>query len=252
MTHPFTLPTRDAKPRRGGRTHVIDRGLGRHAVEDAIEVAADIIDLVKLGWGTSLVAAGVEDRVRTYQQAGIEVCLGGTLVEYAWLTDQLDAYRAWVDRLGIDCVEVSDGTIEMPEDAKLGMIADFARDFTVWSEVGSKDADTIVSPSKWVAAARRELDAGATGVILEGRETGTAGLYRQSGELRMGLVDDLLASGVGTHELVFEAPGKTGQVWLLGKVGPDVSLANIRPDDAVAVETLRLGLRSDTLADRHS
>ncbi len=249
MNHAFTLPERAAKPRRSGRTHLLDKGLGPRAVDDLLEVAGDVIDLVKLGWGTSLVAADVRDRVRRYRAADVEVCLGGTLVEFAWLRGELDAYRRWVDDLGITCVEVSDGTLEIPDDDKVAMIRDFATDFTVYSEVGSKDADTIVSPSRWVAAVHRELEAGATGVILEGRESGTAGLYRQSGELRMGLVDDLVHSGVSTDQLVFEAPGKTGQVWLLRHVGMDVNLANIRPDDAIAVETLRLGLRSDTLLD---
>lgn len=249
MSHTFTLLERGGKPRDSGRTHLLDKGLGRRAVEDLVEVAGGVVDLVKLGWGTSLVAADVRERVRQYREADIEVCLGGTLVEYAWLRGELDVYRRWVEHLGITCVEVSDGSLDIPEDDKLAMIRDFATDFTVYSEVGSKDADTIVSPSRWVEAVHRELEAGATRVILEGRESGTAGLYRQSGELRMGLVDDLVHSGVATDRLVFEAPGKTGQVWLLRHVGLDVNLANIRPDDAVAVETLRLGLRSDTLLD---
>lgn len=249
MSHDFTLPPRAAKPRTAGRTHLLDKGLGPRAVEDLLEVAGDVIDLVKLGWGTSLVVAGVERRVQLYQDAGVDVCLGGTLMEVAWKRGEIDAYRRWVEHLGISCVEVSDGSLDIPETEKLELIRDFARDYIVYSEVGSKDAETIVSPSRWVQAVHRELEAGAAGVILEGRESGTAGLYRASGELRMGLVDDLVHSGVSTDQLVFEAPGKTGQVWLLRNVGLDVNLANIRPDDAIAVETLRLGLRSDTLLD---
>lgn len=249
MTATLPLPPRPDKPRTAGRTHLLDKGLGRRAVEDLIEVAGDLVDLVKLGWGTSVVARSVADRVRLYQEADIQVCLGGTLLEYAWFHDSMDAYRALVEELDISCVEVSDGTVDMPTDDKLGLIVDFARTHTVYSEVGSKDAAEIVSPSRWVVAVKQELEAGADGVILEGRESGTAGLYRASGELRMGLVDDLVESGVPPERLIFEAPVKEGQVWLLRHIGRDVNLANIRPEDAVAVETLRLGLRADTLAD---
>lgn len=246
------LPSRAQKPRTSGRTHLLDKGLGPRSVADVIEVAGPVIDLVKLGWGTSVVSGMVAEKVAAYQAADIDVCLGGTLLELACLQGRVSAYRQQVEDLGIACVEVSDGTYEMPEDVKLQLIEDFAADdYVVYSEVGSKDAATIVSPYRWVAAVKRELEAGATAVILEGRESGTAGLYRESGEIRMGLVDELIESGVAASRLVFEAPGKTSQSWLMQHVGYDVNLGNIRPDDALAVETLRLGLRADTLMDRH-
>lgn len=247
----FDVPERPRKPRSSGRTHILDKGLGSRAVADLLEVAAETVDLVKLGWGTSAVSGSVVHTVAAYHDADLEVCLGGTLLEFAHLTGQVPAYERWIQQLGLTCVEVSDGAYEMQEADKLKLIESFAADYVVYSEVGSKDAEVVVSPYKWVAAVKRELEAGATAVILEGRETGTAGLYRTTGEIRMGLVDELLESGVPPARMIFEAPEKKSQAWLMEHVGYDVNLANIRPEDALAVETLRLGLRADTLLGRH-
>lgn len=251
MTLQLDLPERPAKPRHNGRTQILDKGSGLAQTRDLLEVSGPLLDLAKLGWGTSMVSRQVPEKVATYAEFGVEVCLGGTLLELAYLQGKIDALRGWLLDLGIGIVEVSDGAVIMPPEEKLGLISRLAEDFTVHSEVGSKDAAAIVTPARWVAEIRRELSAGSSYVILEGRESGTAGLYRQSGEIRMGLVDEILEADIPQDSLIFEAPNKANQVWLIKHLGPSVNLANIAPDDVVSVETLRLGLRADTLLDFH-
>lgn len=245
------LPDRPAKPRATGRTAIIDRGMGLAAVDDLIATASDMVDLVKIGWGTAVVDRLLEERIERYRAVDVDVCFGGTLFELCAVTDRLDHYRSWLLELELQHVEISDGTVTLRQDEKLRAIERFADDFTVYSEVGSKDADAIVSPRRWVEAIRRDFEAGASYVILEGRETASAGMYRPSGEIRTGLIDEILDEGIDPARLVFEAPVKAAQVFLLRLLGPNVNLANIAADDVVALETLRLGLRSDTLLDVH-
>ncbi len=244
-------PDRAGKPRKAGRTNILDKGLGLGAVADLLSVSADFVDLMKLGWGTALVLDDLDERLDLYRSHYIDVCPGGTLFEYAYATGQVDGYIGWLKDHSFSHVEVSDGTIAMEPADKLGAIERLAADFHVLSEVGSKDADAIVSPARWVKAIVAELNAGATDVILEGRESGTAGLYRKSGEMRTGLVDEVLDSGLDPDHLIFEAPQKTHQVYLLKLLGANVNFGNIAPEDAVPLETLRRGLRSDTLAEMH-
>lgn len=245
------LPPRSSKPRTSGRTHGLDKGIGPGTLRDLLTVAGDYLDLVKMGWGTSLVTPVLHDKIAVYRDADIDVCFGGTLFELVVLQGRLDEYVAWMHQLGLTTVEVSDGTLTMAEADKLAMIERLAADFTVFSEVGSKDAEAIVTPAKWLEAIEAELAAGASHVILEGRESGTAGMYRKTGEIRMGLVDEIIDAGVPVERLVFEAPQKSQQVWLIDHLGTDVNLANIALDDVVPVETLRLGLRGDTLLTLH-
>jgi phosphosulfolactate synthase len=239
------------KPRDVRRTQVLDKGLGRRQIDDMIEVAGHLIDLVKLGWGTALVTGGLDQKVGIYRDAGIDLCLGGTLLELYYRRGELEQYEEFVRQLGLTHVEVSDGTIELPIDEKIELIARFASDFTVYSEVGQKDPDVVVTPAKWVRAIQAELDAGASKVILEGRESGTAGMYRTSGEIRMGLIDEILDAGIPPEKLIFEAPNKASQTWFIRHIGVDVNLANVPPEDVIPLETLRLGLRADTLLDIH-
>jgi phosphosulfolactate synthase len=245
------LPKRAAKPRTTGRTHVLDKGHGTSQIEDALSVVADYVDLVKLGWGTSLVTPNLADKIALYRRHGAQVCFGGTLFELYWLQGRLDDYVAYMKDLGVIAVEVSDGTIEMEMSEKLAVIERLTRDFEVHSEVGSKDSATVVSPVKWVRAIKAELEAGASFVILEGRESGTAGLYRPSGEIRMGLIDEILEAGIDPDRLIFEAPNKAQQVWLIKQLGANANLANIPLSEVIALETLRLGLRADTLLHFH-
>jgi phosphosulfolactate synthase len=240
------LPSRSGKPRQQGLTHVIDHGLSCAQVDGLIEVAGDAVDIVKLGWGTSLVTGNLAPKLACYREHGIPVVLGGTLTELAIAQGRVDAMIDWLRELGLDHVEISDGTIELPHERKVALIERLvAEGFTVLSEVGSKDDARIMAPYVWVDQIRRELDAGAWKVIAEARESGTAGIYRADGEVRMVLIDEL-AHAISPERLLFEAPQKAQQVWFLRRFGTEVSLGNIAPDDVLALETLRLGLRSDT------
>jgi len=251
MTTTLDLPARAAKPRITGRTHVLDKGQGLAQTQDLLDVAGGYVDLAKFGWGTSLVTPNLGDKIAAYRERGIDVCFGGTLFELYHLQGKFDDYIARMRDLDVRVVEVSDGTIELEFEAKVAIIERLSREFEVHSEVGSKDAETIVSPIRWVRAIKAELEAGARFVILEGRESGTAGLYRTSGEIRMGLVDEILEAGVSPDRLIFEAPNRAQQVWLIKQIGANVNLGNIALAEVIPLETLRLGLRSDTLLHFH-
>jgi phosphosulfolactate synthase len=239
------LPDRSAKPREQGITHVLDRGLSVGDVEGLIEVAGDYIDLVKLGWGTALVTGNLQRKLERYRASAIPVVLGGTLTELAIAQGRMEALIDWIRELGIEHIEISDGTITMPHEEKLELIERFASEFTVLSEVGSKDDTRIMAPYRWVELIQKELDAGAWKVIAEARESGNVGIFRHDGEVRMGLIDEI-AHAVAPNRILFEAPRKEQQVWFVRRFGPNVNLGNIVPEDLVSLETIRLGLRSDT------
>jgi phosphosulfolactate synthase len=232
--------------RDGGLTHVLDKGLGPRAWEDILETSGDYIDIVKLGWGTAWVTGNLRRKLEVLR--GKPVVIGGTFFEVVYARDRLDDYKRWLGGLGIHHVEISDGTVEIPRDRKLELIADFARDFTVLSEVGSKDSEVVFAPYEWVEWIKDELAAGAWKVITESRESGTAGIFRPSGEMRTGLVDEI-AHSIDFHDIVWEAPTKNSQAWFVKHFGPEVNLGNIPPDEVIPLETLRLGLRGDTLKE---
>jgi phosphosulfolactate synthase len=240
------IPERSAKPRERGLTHVIDRGLSMAEVDGLLEVAGDSVDIVKLGWGTALVTSNLRPKLERYSAHGIPVVLGGTLTELAIRQDRVEGLVAWLRELGLRHVEVSDGTIALDPLLKRELIERLAREFTVLAEVGSKDADFIMAPYVWVEQIERDLDAGAWKVIAEARESGTAGIYRADGEVRTGLIDEI-AHAVDVERLIFEAPLREQQVWLLKRFGSECNLGNIAPDDVLSLETLRLGLRSETV-----
>src|ERR671934_2383409 len=229
-----------------GLTHVLDKGLGPRAWADVLEVAGDHISIVKLGWGTAAVTGNLQRKLEVLREK--PVVIGGTFFEVVYTKDRLDDYKAWLNALGLQHVEISDGTVEIPRERKVELIADFARDFTVLSEVGSKDADTNYAPYLWVEWIKEELDAGAWKVITEGRESGNAGIYRPSGEMRTGLVDEIVHE-IPVGELIFEAPEKSAQAWFVKQFGANVNLGNIPPNEVIPLETLRLGLRGDTLKE---
>ena len=245
MTELLDLPHRTAKPRSAGLTHVLDRGLSVTEVDSLVEVAGDHIDIVKLGWGTALVTGNLEAKVARYQEHGLPVVLGGTLTELAIHQDRLDGLLQWSHQLGLEHLEISDGTITLGHDEKLELIERLSREFTVLSEVGSKDDTKIMAPYRWVELIQAELEAGAWKVIAEARESGTSGIYRHDGEVRMGLIDEIVHA-VDPQNLIFEAPRKDQQVWFIRRFGANVNLGNVVPDDVVSLETMRLGLRSDT------
>jgi phosphosulfolactate synthase len=235
-------------PRQAGLTHVIDKGLGPRAVEDLLETAGDFIDIVKLGWGTGYVTRNLELKLELYRKAGKPVVCGGTFLEAVWAKGKVDEYRAWLSGHGLTHVEISDGVVEIPRGQKLELIEELARDFTVLSEVGSKDAEVVYAPYQWVDWIKEELAAGAWKVITEARESGTAGIFRPTGEMRTGLVDEIVHE-IDFHDLIFEAPTKAAQAWFIKQFGPEVNLGNIPPEEVIPLETLRLGLRADTLKE---
>ena len=232
--------------RDGGLTHVLDKGLGPRGWEDVLEMSGDYIDIIKLGWGTSYVTKNLEKKLDVLKEK--PVVIGGTFFEVVYVKNQFDDYKRWLTSLGLTHVEISDGTIEIPRERKLELIADFARDFTVLSEVGSKDSEVVFAPYEWVEWIKEEKDAGAWKVITEAREGGTSGIFRSDGQMRTGLIAEIEHS-VDFHDLVWEAPTKSSQAWFIKHFGPSVNLGNIPPEEVIALETLRLGLRGDTLKE---
>ncbi|HEX5174593.1 MAG TPA: phosphosulfolactate synthase [Gaiellaceae bacterium] len=234
------------EPRAAGLTHVIDKGLGPRAWQDVLETGGDYISIVKLGWGTAAVTRNLRAKLDVLREK--PVVIGGTFFEVVYVKGQLDEYKAWLGELGLTHVEISDGTVEIPRERKLELIADFARDFTVLSEVGSKDPSVEYTADEWTEWLRDELEAGAWKVITEAREGGTAGIFDSAGGMRTELIGEI-AEAVGLEQVVFEAPTKAAQAWFIKKFGPAVNLGNIPPDEVIPLETLRLGLRGDTLKE---
>jgi phosphosulfolactate synthase len=241
------LPQRAQKPREQGITHVLDRGLSVSDVDGLIEVAGDYIDFVKLGWGTAVATGNLDAKLARYREHDIPVMLGGTLTELAIAQDRLDRLVTWLHELGIAHIEVSDGTITLEHDRKLELIQRLSSEFTVLSEVGSKDDTRIMAPFRWVEQIESELEAGAWKVIAEARESGSVGIFRHDGEVRMGLIDEIVHA-VPPDKILFEAPRKDQQVWFIRRLGADVNLGNILPEEVLSLETMRVGLRSDTAA----
>jgi phosphosulfolactate synthase len=235
----------DVRPH-NGLTHVIDKGLGPRAWEDVLDTCGDYISIVKLGWGTAYVTPNLRRKLDVLRDK--PVVIGGTFLEAVIAQDKVDEYKRWVTELGLTHVEISDGVIDLPRERKLELIAELARDFTVLSEVGSKDAEIVFAPYQWVEWIKEELEAGAWKVITEGREGGTAGIYRPTGEMRTGLIDEIVHE-VDVDSLIFEAPSRPSQAWFVKQFGPSVNLGNIAPDEVIPLETLRLGLRGDTLKE---
>jgi len=231
-----------------GLTHVIDKGLGPRGWADVLEMSGAYISIVKLGWGTSYVTNNLDKKIALYRYFETPIVCGGTLFEVVYARGRFDEFKQWLVEHRFSHVEISDGTIDIPRDRKLELIADFARDFNVLSEVGSKDSSVEYTAGEWTKWLQEELDAGAWKVITEGREGGTAGIFRPGGELRTGLVDEI-AHDIDIADVIFEAPTKGSQAWFVRHFGPEVNLGNIPPEEVIPLETLRLGLRSDTMAD---
>jgi len=216
-------------------------------VDSLLEVCSAIVDLAKLGWGTAVVSPNLKAKLERYEAAGVPVVLGGTLTEIAIRQGKVEGLIAWLRELGLRHVEVSDGTIAIEPEVKSHLIRTLAAGgFTVLSEVGSKDTEFIMAPYVWVEQIERDLAAGAWKVIAEARESGTAGIYRATGEPRTGLIEEI-AHAVDPDRIIFEAPRREQQVWLLRHFGTECNLGNIAPADVLSLETLRLGLRSDTV-----
>jgi phosphosulfolactate synthase len=245
------LPERSRKPRRHGLSCVIDGGLPLPDVRAILDSAASFIDVWKLGWGSAYLDAGLDAKLRLLRRHDVTASPGGTLLELAALQGRVQECLEWAAACGFRQVEVSDGLGLLGQDAKAALIRQAAASFTVVAEVGMKDPTSVLTPATWVELARADLDAGATAVLTEGRESGTVGLYAPDGSIRRDVVDALL-DHVGAENLVFEAPHRHQQAWLIRHIGPEVNLANVAPPEAVGLEALRLGLRADTTLALHA
>ena len=239
------IPERTAKPRQKGLTMVMDKGLSLRQVEDFIEMGGAHTDIVKLGWATSYVTPNLKEKLAIYKSAGIPVYFGGTLFEAFIIRGQFQDYLNLIKEYNLSVVEVSDGSITISNSEKCGYIEQLAKICTVYSEVGSKDAAHIIPPYKWIELMREELAAGSSYVIAEAREAGNVGIYRGSGEVREGLVQEILTQIPG-EKIIWEAPQKAQQVYFMELLGCNVNLGNIAPNEVLALEATRIGLRGDT------
>ena len=242
------LAGRTAKPRRSGVTHVIDTGMPASGIEALLASLGAMVDVWKFGFGTAYVDRTVASKIEVLRLHSVKACPGGTLLEAAWLQGQTEAFFDWAGGLGFDCVEVSRGATGLPAEAKRELIIGARTSgFEVFAEVGSKDPGHAAPPEEWGDEARRDIDSGASWLVAEGRESGTAGLYDRGGAIRAELVDALETLG-DEASVIYEAPSRDQQAWLINRLGANVNLANIAPDAVLAVEALRLGLRVDTMS----
>jgi phosphosulfolactate synthase len=250
VSHPhfhLNLPQRSAKPRNTGLSCVIDNGYPFPIFEAFLEAYGSYVDFVKFGWGTSYIDPQIEQKIAFLRSKGIEAWLGGSLFEIAYAQGKLEPYIDWCHELGLLYFEISDGTITLDPSIKHRLIEKLSGQFRVLSEVGSKDAEQVMSPRQWIKHIQEESAAGAWKIITEGRESGTAGMFRSTGEVRFGLIQEIEESGLDLSTLIFEAPQKSQQVWFIKYFGHEVNLGNIALTDSLNLETLRQGLRSDTL-----
>lgn len=241
---PF-LPDRTVKPRKAGLTMVMDKGISLRQAEDMMETGADYIDYVKLGFGTSVISKNVKEKIKLYQKNNIKVYLGGTLFEAFVIRNKFDDYLKFISSLGIDSAEVSDGSINIDHDKKCEFISTLAKNFTVLSEVGSKEEGVIIHPARWIKMMQAELDAGASQVIAEARESGNVGIFHKNGSAHTLLINRIV-NKIKLENIIWETPQKPQQVYFLKLFGSNVNVGNIGVDDVIPLETLRLGLRGDT------
>jgi phosphosulfolactate synthase len=242
LTH---IPKRGEKPRKTGSTMMMDKGLSLRETEDFIASSGEFTDIVKFGFGTAYVTSQLDEKIKLYKEAGIRPYFGGTLFEVFMARKRFNDYRRLLDKYDLDLCEVSDGSIIIPHDKKLEYISTLAKDRTVMSEVGSKDAGIIISPAKWIKMMSTELEAGSWKVIAEGRESGNVGVFRPNGTAHTYLINKIIAK-IDPNDILWEAPKKTQQVWFIRLFGANVNLGNIAHNEVIPLECLRLGLRGDT------
>ncbi|HZD01631.1 MAG TPA: phosphosulfolactate synthase [Actinomycetes bacterium] len=245
------LPERQGKPRVEGLTHVLDKGISVPALDGLLAQAGELIDVLKVGWGIAYIDRTLKQRVALCDSTGILVSLGGTLLEVAAGKGRVEELRRWALEQGIGAVEVSNGLGALTAARKAELVSRLAGEFTVLAETGAKDGRVPVVPVHWVEEMQRDLDAGARWVIAEGRESGTVGLYQMDGTVREELVEAIVHH-VPLDRVIFEAPKKAQQAWFIRHLGPGVNLGNVAPEEVLPLETLRLGLRSDTARIRMS
>lgn len=239
------IPSRTKKPRNDGVTMVMDKGISIRQAEDMLSTSSDYIDFVKLGFGTSIISKNVKEKVKLYQKANIKVYVGGTLFEAFIVRDKFDDYLKYITDLDLDSAEVSDGSIVLNHDKKCEYISTLAKNFTVLSEVGSKEEGVIIRPARWINMMQAELNAGAFKVIAEARESGTVGIFHKNGNAHTMLINRI-ANNVKIENIIWETPQKNQQVYFIKLFGSNVNVGNISVDDVIPLETLRIGLRGDT------
>jgi phosphosulfolactate synthase len=239
------IPQRTERPRANGVTMVMDKGLSIRQAEDLLAAGSDHIDFIKLGFGTSVVTKNLKEKIKLYKDAGMKVYLGGTLLEAFIIRNKFEGYLKSISDLGLNCAEVSDGSITLDHDKKCDYIHRLAKDFTVLSEVGSKEEGVIIHPARWISMMQSELEAGAFKVIAEARESGTVGIFHKNGSAHTILINRIV-NKVKIENIIWETPQKSQQVYFIKLFGANVNLGNIGPDDVISLETLRLGLRGDT------
>src|SRR6267142_2608902 len=239
------IPERDKKPRKKGITMVMDKGLSVEEAKNFLSVSHPHVDIVKLGFGTSFVTPNLREKIEVYRSYDLPVYFGGTLFEAFLIRNQFEDYISVCKDYGIEYMEVSDGSITIPHAEKCGYIEKLTKYGTVLSEVGSKDAEHIIPPYKWIEQMKAELEAGASYVIAEARESGNVGIYRGTGEVREGLVQEILTQ-IPAEKILWEAPQKAQQLYFIELIGCNVNLGNIAPSEVIAMEAMRIGLRGDT------
>lgn len=239
------IPERPPKPRNEGLTMIMDKGLSLREAEDFAGVGSEYVDFVKLGFGTSVITPDVDKKIKTYHKAGMTVYLGGTLFEAFIIRGLYNEYVELLKESGITMVEISDGSYEFEHSEKLDYIRKLSKEFTVISEVGSKKKNIVYTPAQWVEMMKSELEAGSVKVIAEARESGTIGIYNDDGSVNLDLIN-AISKQIGFNNVLWEAPMKPQQAWFILNFGANVNLGNIAPNEIIALESLRLGLRSDT------
>ncbi|MCX6351619.1 MAG: phosphosulfolactate synthase [Bacteroidetes bacterium] len=239
------IPERTQKPRENGITMVMDKGVSLREAEDFCSVCGDYVDLIKLGFGSAYVTPHLKEKIAVYREAGLMPYFGGTLFEAFIIRNKFDDFRKLLDEYNMATVEVSDGSITLNPEVKCEYIATLAKDFTVLSEVGSKDAEVVIPPYKWIELMKQELSAGSWKVIAEAREGGNVGIFRGNGEIRGGLIEEILTQ-LPSEKIIWEAPNKQQQVWFIKLLGQNANFGNIAFNEVIALETTRIGLRGDT------
>ena len=239
------IPKRSAKPRSNGLTMIMDKGLSLNEAENMIVLKSELTDIVKLGFGTSLLTRNIDKKISLYREAGIDVYTGGTLFEAFIVRNQIDDFYRLMDKLKLEMVEVSDGCIQMEHEKKCELIHKLSKDFKVISEIGSKDESLTIEDDKWVSYMKKELEAGSWKVIAEAREGGNVGMFETDGEIKEQLIKKII-NEIDESNILWEAPLKKQQVWFINELGANVNLGNISPNSIISLECLRLGLRGDT------
>ncbi len=240
------MPDRPAQPRESGLTMVMDKGLSLREAEDLCDISAPYCDLIKLGFGTSIITSHLREKIKLYKSAGLKPYFGGTLFEAFAVRDMIDEYRRYLDDFEMEVVEISDGVMDLDHKLKCEYISEFSKNYTVLSEVGTKLKGKEISNEKWISFMQTELNAGAWKVIAEARESGNMGIYNDDGSANFELVLSI-KKAVNPDLILWEAPLKTQQVWFIKLLGHNVNLGNIATNEVIPLETLRLGLRGDTL-----